>query len=96
MGFHLGHELAKVNNLLPTVGNLPRILTLREWPDWGTLALAAPANERLLRVDLIRLAVIGRTAGVGATLSFPRVAAKVPSPSDLQTFAVVLWKPVVC
>jgi hypothetical protein len=35
-------------------------------------------------------------AGIGATLSFPRVAAKVPSPSDLQTFAVVLWKPVVC
>jgi hypothetical protein len=48
MGFHLGHELTKVNNLLPTVRNLPRILTVREWPDWGTLALAAPANERQL------------------------------------------------
>jgi len=41
------------------------------------------------RVDLRRLAVVGRTAGVGATLSFLRVPAKVPSPSSLQTFAII-------
>ena len=28
-------------------------------------------------------------AGFGATLSFPRVPAKVPSPSDLPTFVIV-------
>jgi hypothetical protein len=71
MGFHLGHELTKVNNLLPTVRNLPRILTLREWPDWGTLALAAPANERLLRVELPRSGAKLRGSGFGAIAHFP-------------------------
>jgi len=37
-----------------------------------------------------------RLAANGATLSFLRVPAKVPSPSDLPTFAIVRCKPVVC
>jgi hypothetical protein len=32
---------------------------------------------------------------IGATSPLPRVTAKVPSPSDLQTFAIVRCKPVV-
>ena len=31
-----------------------------------------------------------RMAGIGATLSFPRVPAKVPSPSDLPTFVIAV------
>jgi hypothetical protein len=36
----------------------------------------------------------GRMTVIGATLSFPRVPTKVPSPSDLPTFVIVhcqLW-----
>ena len=39
-------------------------------------------------VDLRRLAVVGRTAGVGATSSLPLAAAKVALSSDLPTFVI--------
>jgi hypothetical protein len=35
------------------------------------------------------LGCISRTAGIGATSPLPCVPAKVPSPPDLQTFAIV-------
>ena len=50
---------------------------------------AVERHERPLWVDLRRLAVITRRAGVGATLSFPRVLGKVPSPFDLLTFVAL-------
>jgi hypothetical protein len=37
-----------------------------------------------------------RVTAIGATSPLPRVPAKVPSPSDLQTFGIVRFKPVVC
>jgi hypothetical protein len=36
--------------------------------------------------------MVGRS-GIGATLSFPRVPAKVPSPSDLPTFVIAHRQP---
>ena len=41
------------------------------------------------RVDLRRLAVVWRTAGVGATSPLPRDPAKVSSPSHLRTLLIV-------
>ena len=47
-----------------------------------------PQAECPERVDLRRLAVVGRTAGVGAFPSLPRVPAKVRSPNPQRSHAL--------
>jgi hypothetical protein len=44
-------------------------------------------------VNLVVSIPVGRMAGLGAALSFPRVLAKVPSPSDLPAFVIVDCQP---
>src|SRR6516162_9311225 len=71
---------------------------LRLHPDRTTAAMPARRADQRTRLTIsIRLQEDGllalataRTAADGATLSFPRVPAKVPSPSDLPTFVIAV------